>query len=86
MKEDTENGVRLLALGPIFGPILCCIVAVEHWFYLFLEFVCRRDEIELVDSHWCMKEFRKACPDSLAEYAILINNYRSANRRRRNTE
>ena len=50
---------RLLSLGPVFGPILCCIMAVQHWFFWFLEWYDPRDEIEYVDDIWSSGQFRK---------------------------
>jgi hypothetical protein len=32
---------------------------VEHWFYLFLDIVAPRDEIEMVEAHWSSEEFAK---------------------------
>lgn len=44
--------IRYLSLGPVFGPILCCIIAVEHYFFWFLEWWYPREEIDYVDHQW----------------------------------
>jgi len=50
---------RLLALGPFYGPILCCIIAVQHWFLLFIQLFRAVDEIEVVEADWDPEEFDK---------------------------
>ncbi|WWC88843.1 uncharacterized protein L201_003758 [Kwoniella dendrophila CBS 6074] len=56
-KDTAERLSRYLALGPIYGPILCCIIAIEHYFYWFLEFWYPKDQIELVEDHWELNKF-----------------------------
>lgn len=52
---------RLLSLGPVFGPILCVIMAVEHWFFFILEVIYPRDDIEEVEGSWSRERFAKVC-------------------------
>lgn len=52
---------RLLALGPFYGPILCCIIAVQHWFLFFIQLWRPEDEIEVVRADWDPAEFDKVC-------------------------
>ena len=56
------TGLRLMSLGLVFGPILCVIIAVQHWFFLFLEVVQLRDEIDLVEGEWSRERFARVCP------------------------
>ena len=57
---------RLLALGPFYGPILCCIIAVQHWFLFFIQLWRPEDEIEVVRADWDPAEFDKVlCPSCL---------------------
>lgn len=46
-------------MGPVYGPILCCIIAVQHWFLLFLSWYRPIDEIEVVESSWDSDVFRR---------------------------
>ncbi|WVF69309.1 hypothetical protein IAT40_004085 [Kwoniella sp. CBS 6097] len=52
---------RYLSLGPIFGPILCCIIAVQHYFFYFLEWWDPRDRIEIVQEEcdWDLDQFKE---------------------------
>jgi hypothetical protein len=52
---------RLLQLGTIFGPIMCIIIAVEHWFFWLLEWWVPEDEIERVQHHWTHERFKAEC-------------------------
>lgn len=54
-----HTDARLLAMGPIYGPILCCIIAVQHWFLLVLTFCRPIDEIETVAASWDPERFRE---------------------------
>lgn len=49
----------MISLGPVFGPILCGIIAVQHWFFLFLEAVQPRDEIDLIEGVSSKERFVK---------------------------
>ncbi|WVQ80550.1 hypothetical protein IAT38_002655 [Cryptococcus sp. DSM 104549] len=57
--DDGERLGRYLALGPIYGLILCCIIAVEHYFFLVLEWWDPRDRIEVVQSDWETARFEE---------------------------
>jgi hypothetical protein len=50
---------RLFSLGPAFGPIMCIIIAIEHFFLWCLEIISPRDEIEQVESVWSHEAFEK---------------------------
>lgn len=50
---------RLLSLGVFYGPILCCIVAVQHWFLFVIEWLWPDDEIEMVESSWTSEAFEE---------------------------
>lgn len=50
---------RLLSLGPAFGPIMCIIIAIEHFFLWWLEIISPRDEIDQVESVWSHEAFEK---------------------------
>jgi len=50
---------RLFTLGPVFGPILCIIMAVQHYFFWFLEWYDPRDAIDLVEDHWTKEQFEQ---------------------------
>ncbi|ORX40248.1 hypothetical protein BD324DRAFT_641151 [Kockovaella imperatae] len=58
-KDTFERLARYLSLGPFFGPILCCIMAVQHWFLLFLDLIQPRDTVERVETQWSVEEFAK---------------------------
>lgn len=45
--------------GPVFGPILCAILAVQWWFLMFLEVVLPREEIDPVMADWDAARFAK---------------------------
>lgn len=47
-----ERLSRLFSLGPVFGPILCAITAVQWWWYLFVCAVVPESEIEVVEDDW----------------------------------
>lgn len=69
---------RLLSLGPVFGPILCCIMAVQHWFFWLLEWYDPRAEIEYVDEGvWSADRFSKVCAIS----ACLFHDYHTPDTR-----
>lgn len=50
---------RLLSLGVVFGPILCCILAVQHYFFWYLEWVDPRSGIEVVEDHFTAEKFNE---------------------------
>lgn len=50
---------RLFTLGPVFGPILCIIMAVQHYFFWFLEWYDPREAIDLVEDHWTKEQFEQ---------------------------
>ncbi|WWC95939.1 hypothetical protein V866_002806 [Kwoniella sp. B9012] len=58
-RTTAERLSRYLALGPIYGPILCCIIAVQHYFFWFLEWWDPRERIEVVQSHWDLDKFNQ---------------------------
>ena len=58
-KEGRRLTCRLLTMGVFFGPILCCIMAVQHWFLLFIEMWRPLNEIEMVESDWSLDRFSK---------------------------
>lgn len=65
----------LLSLGPVVGPILCLIIAVQHWFFLILEVAQSRDEIDYVESSWSRERFARVysaspCDEPTAETSI----------------
>ena len=75
---------RLLTLGPVFGPILCIVIAVQHWFFLFLEFVQPRDTIDLVERSWSREQFAKVrCIHAMLILTAHLQ-HRNAQRRKRN--
>lgn len=47
----------LVTLGPVFGPILCIIMAVQHYFFWFLEWYDPQEGIDLVEDHWTKEQF-----------------------------
>lgn len=49
---------RLRALGPVFGAILCIIMAVQGWYLLFLDLVAPASEIDKVMRRWDDAVFR----------------------------
>ena len=55
---------RYLSLGPFFGPILCCIMAVQHWFLFFLDLWSPRDELDMVAEDWSKTESSKVVSHS----------------------
>ena len=59
-KDTGERLARLLSLGPLFGPIMCVIIAVEHIFFWILEMWQPRDEIDWAES-WSKEAFRQVC-------------------------
>ena len=59
-KDTGERLARLLSLGPLFGPIMCIIIAVEHIFFWILEMWQPRDEIDLPEG-WSKEAFRQVC-------------------------
>jgi phosphatidylinositol glycan class A protein len=48
---------RLFTLGVVFGPILCIIMAVQHYFFWFLEWYDPKAGIDLVEDHWTKEQF-----------------------------
>ncbi|RXK38560.1 phosphatidylinositol glycan, class A [Tremella mesenterica] len=54
-KDTGERLARLLSLGPLFGPIMCIIIAVEHIFFEALKMWHPDDKIDFVRP-WNMKE------------------------------
>jgi phosphatidylinositol glycan class A protein len=50
---------RLLSLGAVFGPILCIIMAVQHYFFWVLEWYDPREGIEVVEDVWTQAGFEK---------------------------
>ena len=61
LRSEYEILRNLLALGPVFGPIRCCIVAVQWMFFLLVRILRPEDEIELVEGVWDMADFDKLC-------------------------
>ncbi|KAL7423184.1 Phosphatidylinositol N-acetylglucosaminyltransferase GPI3 subunit [Cryptotrichosporon argae] len=52
-RRDTwERAARLRALGPVFGLILCVIMAVQHMFNAVLEWCQPEDEVDVVEDTW----------------------------------
>jgi len=49
----------LITLGPVFGPILCIIMAVQHYFFWFLEWYDPREGIDPVEDHWTKEQFER---------------------------
>ncbi|ADV21782.1 phosphatidylinositol glycan, class A [Cryptococcus gattii E566] len=47
-REIGERMKRYLELGPVFGIVMCCILAVEHYFFWLLEWWNPRDKIQQV--------------------------------------
>ncbi|KIR75727.1 phosphatidylinositol glycan, class A [Cryptococcus deuterogattii CA1014] len=47
-RETGERMKRYLELGPVFGVVMCCILAVEHYFFWLLEWWNPRDKIQQV--------------------------------------
>ncbi|KIR57265.1 phosphatidylinositol glycan, class A [Cryptococcus gattii Ru294] len=47
-REIGERMKRYLELGPVFGVVMCCILAVEHYFFWLLEWWNPRDKIQQV--------------------------------------
>ncbi|WWD18332.1 hypothetical protein CI109_102782 [Kwoniella shandongensis] len=62
-RDTSERLKRYLALGPVYGIILCCIIAIEHYFFWFLEWYDPRDRIEIVGSDWHMRRFEQVVRD-----------------------
>ncbi|WWC70601.1 uncharacterized protein I206_104552 [Kwoniella pini CBS 10737] len=58
-KDIGERLFRYLSLGIIYGPILCCIVAIQHYFYWFLEWWYPRDKLEIVQDDWDLMKFKE---------------------------
>lgn len=54
-----ERLSRLLSLGPVFGPILCAITAVQWWWYLFVCAVVPESAIEAVEDDWDAERFEQ---------------------------
>lgn len=57
---------RTLRLGPFAGLIYFIILLVECLFFLFLEWVCPRDQIHYVEEDWTMESFKQVCEEELA--------------------
>ncbi|AAW43127.1 hypothetical protein CNBD4030 [Cryptococcus deneoformans B-3501A] len=49
-REIGERMRRYLELGPVFGVVMCCILAVEHYFFWLLEWWNPRDKLRQVIS------------------------------------
>lgn len=59
-----ERLSRLFSLGPVFGPILCAITAVQWWWYLFVCLMVPETEIEVVEDDWDAGRFAEvSSPD-----------------------
>lgn len=52
-----ERLSRLFSLGPVFGPILCAITAVQWWWYLLVCALVPESEIEVVEDDWDAARF-----------------------------
>ncbi|EJT48875.1 transferase [Trichosporon asahii var. asahii CBS 2479] len=57
-----ERLSRLFSLGPVFGPILCAITAVQWWWYLLVCAVVPESEIEVVEDDWDAGRFAQQRP------------------------
>ena len=53
----TDADGSLITLGPVFGPILCIIMAVQHYFFWLLEWYDPREGINPVENHWTKEQF-----------------------------
>ncbi|WWC62404.1 uncharacterized protein I303_105000 [Kwoniella dejecticola CBS 10117] len=60
-RDTAERLSRYLSLGSLYGPILCCIIAVQHYFFWFLEWWDPRDGIEVVsrDCEWDLDRLKE---------------------------
>ncbi|WVR06222.1 hypothetical protein IAU60_003252 [Kwoniella sp. DSM 27419] len=58
-RDVAERLSRYLSLGPVFGPILSCIIAVQHYFFWFLQWWDPVDRMSMVRDHWDMDVFRE---------------------------
>lgn len=58
---------RLFALGPIFGPIMCCIISVQFWWLLFVAWILPESEIDIVPSGWDADEFGRVIAERKAQ-------------------
>jgi phosphatidylinositol glycan class A protein len=56
-KTPFERLAAHYAGGPVFGPILCAILAVQWWFLQFLEIVLPREDIDPVMADWDAERF-----------------------------
>ncbi|BEI94137.1 uncharacterized protein CcaverHIS019_0605960 [Cutaneotrichosporon cavernicola] len=59
-KSSFERLAAHFAGGPVFGPILCAILAVQWWFLWFLEIVLPREGIDDVMADWDAARFADA--------------------------
>lgn len=72
-----SDGFRSWQLGIFFGPILCIIQAVQHYFLYLIEFLRPEDEIEEVEAHWDPVQFAK-----VSSYHMIPLTNRSVKERR----
>lgn len=58
-------------LGTFAGPIFTIILIVQCYFFMFLEWLVPRDEIDYVEDEWKMSRFAQVC-SSLFVKQILV--------------
>jgi phosphatidylinositol glycan class A protein len=52
-----ERLMRLRDLGPIMGLIMCCIMAVQHWWLIAVQWYLPDEDIDVVPRGWDQDEF-----------------------------
>lgn len=68
---DWERLVRLRALGPVMGLIMCCIMAMQHWWLLFVEWRLPASEIDVVPRGWDQDEFERVVQREKAKRGMV---------------
>jgi phosphatidylinositol glycan class A protein len=68
-----ERLARLRALGPIMGLIMCCIMAMQHWWLLLVEWYLPEEELDVVPSGWDAGEFQSVVNDEKKQSGVELS-------------
>lgn len=50
---------RTMTVGPCAGPIYLCVLVVDYIFFIILEYLMPRENIDYVLKEWDLQRFRQ---------------------------